>query len=301
MTINEQLVATQTRLEQVQHQLLVKRFFPSYIRKVGATINRIGKYRPKLACKLTMGMLSVSLRKPLKAADYRFYQDGKPELYRWKKHRFYTYSYGEGTPILLLHGWCSNGARWREYVQELVAAGYRAIVLDAPGHGLSPGRFLSVPDYIQCVREVLLTEPDWHAIIAHSMGSLTGIIGASEAGHINPSTRLVLMSTFSNCDRLMSTFARCLGVSEEVLQQTREWITEYTGRPLSYFSLTDHLQALGNDRLLIADTEDIVVPQRELETILQHYPNIEYQLTEGLGHNLYCPKLRRSILEYVLR
>jgi hypothetical protein len=109
------------------------------------------------------------------------------------------------------------------------------------------------------------------------------------------------MSTFSNCDRLMSTFARCLGVSEKVLQQTREWITEYTGRPLSYFSLTDHLQKLGNERLLIADTEDIVVPQRELATILQHYPNIEYQLTEGLGHNLSCPKLRRSVLEYVLR
>lgn len=301
MTINQQLSPPQTSLEFMQDKQLVKRFFPSYIRKVGETINRVEKYRPKLACQLTMGILSVSLRKPLKAVDYRFYQAGKPRLHRWRKHRFYTYTYGKGKPILLLHGWCSNGGRWRDYVQELVDAGYRAVVLDAPGHGLSPGRFLSVPDYIQCVREVLLTEPSWHAIVAHSMGSLTGIIGASEAGHVNASTRLVLMCTFSNCDRLMSKFARCLGVSEHVLQKTREWITEYTGKPLSYFSLTDHLQQLGSTSLLIADTEDIVVPQRELDIILQQHPNMEYHLTEGLGHNLRCAKLRNRVLEYVLR
>jgi len=234
---------------------MVKRFFPPYVRVIGKTVNAIGDYNMNTACKLTMDLLSVALRRKLKAPDYRFYLSGKLQKHSWSKHRFYTYRYGKGPSILLLHGWCSNGSYFAPYVSQLVEQGFEVIVMDAPGHGLAPGRFLSVPDYIKCVREVLWTRAKWHGIIAHSMGSLTGIIGASEAGNIDSNTRCALMSTFSDCDNLMSKFVRCMGISETVLSNTRNWITEYTGKPLTYFNLTDHLGQMGCPSLLIADKQ----------------------------------------------
>ena len=48
--------------------------------------------------------------------------------------------YGSGQPVLLIHGFASNGrVNWLEtgWVETLVEAGYRAITIDNRGHGLS--------------------------------------------------------------------------------------------------------------------------------------------------------------------
>jgi pimeloyl-ACP methyl ester carboxylesterase len=48
-------------------------------------------------------------------------------------------SYGDGPPVVLLHGFTSTGASWAQYgwVDALVDAGLNAITLDLPGHGKS--------------------------------------------------------------------------------------------------------------------------------------------------------------------
>jgi hypothetical protein len=281
-------------------QLMAARFFPPYIHRVGQVINTVHQVHPKAGCRLTMGALSVAVRRRLKASDRAFYAAGQKQEYSCGRHRFYTYTFGQGPSVLLLHGWCSNGARWAPYVRELTEAGFQAIVMDAPSHGQSPGRFLSVPDYIRCAGQLIRSRPHWHAILAHSIGSLAGVISASEqAGEVQIG-RFVLMSTFSNCDTLMSKFARCLGVSETVLSDTREWIPNYTGKPLSYFCLIEHLQQLGGpNTLLVADQKDIVVPPQETTAILSALPHVQSMITHGLGHNLRCTTVQRQVLNFL--
>jgi pimeloyl-ACP methyl ester carboxylesterase len=281
-------------------QLMATRFFPPYIHRVGQVINTVHQVHSKAGCRLTMGALSVAVRRPVRAADRAFYESGQRQEHRCGKHRFYTYTFGQGPAVLLLHGWCSNGARWAPYVQELCRAGYQAVVMDAPSHGQSPGRFLSVPDYIRCAGQLIRSRAHWHAVLAHSMGSLAGVISASEqAGKVRIG-KFVLMSTFSNCDALMSKFARCLGVSETVLSDTRAWIPKYTGKPLNYFCLIEHLQQLGPpNTLLVADEKDIVVPLQETKAILNALPHVKPIITSGLGHNLRCDTVRRQVLNFI--
>ena len=57
---------------------------------------------------------------------------------------------GAGSPIVLLHGLCDSHLTWREIAPALAAAGYRVLLPDLPGHGLS-GR----PDASYAI--------DWHA------------------------------------------------------------------------------------------------------------------------------------------
>ena len=44
--------------------------------------------------------------------------------------------YGQGKPIVLIHGWAMHTGIWRQFAQQL-AKHYQVICLDLPGHGLS--------------------------------------------------------------------------------------------------------------------------------------------------------------------
>jgi pimeloyl-ACP methyl ester carboxylesterase len=43
----------------------------------------------------------------------------------------------QAPPVLLLHGWAASVYMWRAWFAPLAAAGFRAVAVDLPGHGLS--------------------------------------------------------------------------------------------------------------------------------------------------------------------
>lgn len=46
-------------------------------------------------------------------------------------------AFGDGTPVLLLHGGLGHSGNWGYQVPALIAAGYRVVVIDSRGHGRS--------------------------------------------------------------------------------------------------------------------------------------------------------------------
>src|SRR5690242_15232684 len=51
--------------------------------------------------------------------------------------RIWHASYGAGKPVIMLHGGLGHSGNWAKQVPALVAAGYRAILIDSRGHGRS--------------------------------------------------------------------------------------------------------------------------------------------------------------------
>ena len=51
--------------------------------------------------------------------------------------RIWYSSHGSGPPVILLHGGLGHGGNWGHQVPALLAAGYRAVVIDSRGHGRS--------------------------------------------------------------------------------------------------------------------------------------------------------------------
>jgi pimeloyl-ACP methyl ester carboxylesterase len=51
--------------------------------------------------------------------------------------RIWYATFGEGPPVVLLHGGLGHGANWGYQVPALIAAGYRPVVIDSRGHGRS--------------------------------------------------------------------------------------------------------------------------------------------------------------------
>ncbi|MDZ5453920.1 alpha/beta hydrolase [Labrys sp. ZIDIC5] len=58
----------------------------------------------------------------------------------WLEHdgaRIWHTSYGDGPPVVLLHGGLGHAGNWGYQLQDLRAAGYRVVLVDSRGHGRS--------------------------------------------------------------------------------------------------------------------------------------------------------------------
>ncbi len=86
----------------------------------------------------------------------------------------------DGPLVGLVHGWEGHGAQLGAFATPLVAAGFRVMAFDAPGHGDSPGEELSVPSLARILTEIAASEGPWHAGIGHSMGA-AAVASAADA------------------------------------------------------------------------------------------------------------------------
>ncbi|MEO8561425.1 MAG: alpha/beta fold hydrolase [bacterium] len=100
-------------------------------------------------------------------------------------------------PILLVHGWGASTYMWRAWFAPLVAAGFRAIAVDLPGHGMSDkptdsGRY-TVDRMVDSVRELIEIERlDRPHIVGQSMGGT--IVLELALRELVPLGRLVLVN-----------------------------------------------------------------------------------------------------------
>lgn len=73
--------------------------------------------------------------------------------------------------VMLAHGWAGRGSQLGAFAEPLVAAGFRVLTFDGPGHGESPGTEAHVPLFAQCIVEISGNLGGAHAVIGHSMGA----------------------------------------------------------------------------------------------------------------------------------
>ena len=84
-----------------------------------------------------------------------------------------VYEWGQGDRIvIILHGWGSSAARFTRMAELLQARGWHVLVPDAPGHGASPGRSSSLPQFIAALDAIVARFGAPRALVGHSLGAL---------------------------------------------------------------------------------------------------------------------------------
>ena len=85
---------------------------------------------------------------------------------------------GNGTPVVLLHGFLEDHSMWDQVASELKPAGCKIITLDLPGHGKSrfDGEHCAMTWMAQVVDELLsILKVENPFVFGHSMGGYVGL------------------------------------------------------------------------------------------------------------------------------
>ncbi|BBZ14424.1 alpha/beta fold hydrolase [Mycobacterium branderi] len=87
---------------------------------------------------------------------------------------------GNGTPIVLLHGYADSADTWRGVLTRLEAAGRRAFAVDLPGFGQAdPRRSGALVPQFDAFLDAILAETGPAVLVGNSLGAATAVRGAA--------------------------------------------------------------------------------------------------------------------------
>ena len=198
-----------------------------------------------------------------------------------------TWTWGEGPLVVLVHGWGGFAAQMHPFVDPLVAAGYRVVAFDAPGHGSSElgasgSRMMSLIDFADVLRVLVARDGQPHAVVAHS-GGCTAMGFAMRQG-LAPS-RVVWLAPMASPDRYARMFGETLGFPDAVMASWRSRAERRLGFRWDDLDMT-RLPALVRTppALVVHDRDDRETTWDEGASIARTWPAAELHTTSGLGH-----------------
>jgi pimeloyl-ACP methyl ester carboxylesterase len=198
----------------------------------------------------------------------------------WGPLVVWTWGPEDAPAVALQHGWEGRASQLGAFVPPLLAAGYRVIALDGPGHGDSPGRSSSLVALGGALRRLGDLVGPLAGIVAHSAGAVSAIHALSR-GLV--AERLVSIAPGVDLEGYAREFARMFGLSAAVSRSMRQRIERRLG--VSWEEL-DPRRAAAHRRiplLVVHDRADREAPFSGGEALARAW-GARLIATEGLGH-----------------
>lgn len=276
-------------------QNLVNKALPKLI---GMTYNATAIIHPGLAadwalqtfCRIRKGGVRPEQAAYLDSADpvTRRINGLDIQEYHWK---------GPGDTVVLVHGWESNAARWRNLIDMLVASGFNVIAFDAPGHGRSGGKFLNVILYAECLEKIIDIHAPQH-LVGHSVGGMT--ILYNEFKRPTPSVqRIVTTGAPSEFYEIMDEYRDVLGLNDSMMRALDRLVLKKFGFTIREFSTRTFAESNPKKGLLIHDKFDPVTPYHASLNVHEAWKASRLITTEGYGHSLHQPDVNKAILDFL--
>ncbi|HUF00151.1 MAG TPA: alpha/beta fold hydrolase, partial [Anaerolineales bacterium] len=189
-----------------------------------------------------------------------------------------------GPAILLMHGWGGARAQMTGFVDPLLHAGYRVIAYDQPAHGESDGRTTNLLEIAPTMDLIAQQEGPFHAVIAHSFGTLITSYALVER-NFPPPARLVYFGAFNKLLDSLPRFQVLAGLPDEIMEGLRAMLYENFGRGVLESITNEALTPRINiPALMFHDASDNVTPIDDSRAIARVWEQAQLIETEGLGH-----------------
>lgn len=231
-------------------------------------INQLGKPRP-------VG-IAAEEQTALSSAKRRHWCTGQSHT---------AYQWGDGAvDVVCFHGWGGRASQMAPLCQYLHSQGYTALAPDFGGHGESPGQAISFAQLIGEVKSLIdECAPEAHTVIGHSAGGLSAM--AARCQNSIAAHNWICLNTPVSPYPPVDVIKRKAQPKAAVLNRFNQTILRDFGGLISAQGELHCFEPRANDRLLlINDRDDRIVDAQDAETIQQQWPEIECQLTQGLGH-----------------
>ena len=258
------------------------------------------RHAPAVAARLAYQLLTRPPRVAERPWQNALRQQAQHDWLPFGRGRLALYSWGSGPTILLVHGWGARATHLGKMVPTLLAAGYRVVAFDAPGHGHSSGRVATLPQFAQAVAAVGAHVGEVHTLIAHSFGVAMALWAQVDWGL--QVQRQVLFSSLAHCKWVTEEFARLVELPEAVLDRGRQLMVERSGGRIDWerLSVGELLRQTSTPTLALHDADDPEVPIEHLFSLITACAERPLQLhvTQGLGHHRLLGD--RSVIERVV-
>ncbi len=240
------------------------------------------RVHPQVAAHLARLAFLTPVRHPRPARETALLADAERFTVRVGARRVAAWSWGDGAPVLLVHGWEGRGAQLGAFVKPLVDADLRVVAFDAPGHGESDGWTTNLPEMAAAVLAVDHAVGGAVGVVAHSFGACAVSLAMVEG--FAP-LAAVYVAPAAGVEETIARYRRIAGFGDDVESRLRADLARRTTIPLDRMTRDVLCGAHPQPPLLVVhDADDDEVPTEEARSIVDAWPGARLMETHGLGH-----------------
>jgi hypothetical protein len=186
--------------------------------------------------------------------------------------------------ILIVHGFESSSKNFDCYISSLIDKGYEVAIFDAPAHGKSSGKKISLPVYLKTLMQVNELYGPFDGFIAHSFGGLAVAHLLENVPH-DETTHAVLIAPATETVTTINSFFSFLRLSKGVRKEFDNLIFRLSGFRPEYFSVKRAMENIKAKVLWFHDEDDELTPVADALIVQrENHSNILFRITKGLGH-----------------
>ncbi len=266
---------------------LTKKVTIGYIR---ASLNILALVSKKKAARKAFDLFCTPMHR-IKKKEPPIFEKGQPLSFRQNGHTIRGHRWlPEGTDnqsrkrVLILHGFESGSANFERYIGAFLEKGCEVLAFDAPAHGQSGGKQISLPLYTRSIGIIYEQFGPIQSFMAHSFGGLALSLFLESIPH-DAQTRVALIAPATEMKTAVGFFFRFLRLNQDIHIEFEELIRETGGFPSDHYSIRRAMDHIKASVLWVHDSEDTITPIEDaLKVEEDHHPNLQFVITKGLGH-----------------
>ena len=224
-------------------------------------------------------------------------QSAISDSYSYNNQTIQTYTWrGNDEVVFLIHGWESNGSRWKKLLKHLIKTNKTIIAIDGPAHGLSSGKEFNVPTYVEYIDFIAKKYPP-KIIIGHSLGGNASVYYQSKYNHTLE--KMILLGSPSDLKVILNNYKNLLSLNNKVFRLLKNKMHQKFNINVDEYSAAQFLENSSIQGLIAHDVSDSVVLIAESQKMAKTWKNSKFIETQGLGHSLHDEKLYQTIVEFI--
>jgi pimeloyl-ACP methyl ester carboxylesterase len=250
------------------------------VRALRRSFPHLGRFTPSLSSRLAEALFITPPKEARLRREERALEDARFSRTPNGAGYIPTWKWGEGRPVVLVHGWGGHAGRLTEFVAPLVRRGFSVIAFDAPGHGDAGGRNSSLTDFVGAIRAIARKHGPFEAMIGHSLGAAACALAVRHGLEVS---RVVLLAPPADPEKYSGRFARFYRMSPETREGMKRRLES------RYRIHWPDLKIAAGDcparMLVFHDEKDTRIPFRDGVEVVRAWPNAALVRTRGLGHH----------------
>ena len=215
--------------------------------------------------------------------------------------RGHRWNYPQPRKALIIHGFESTSYNFDRYVMPLVRKEYEVLAFDAPAHGISGGKRITLPLYVAMLQKIYELYGPIQSFMAHSFGGLVLAHFLETIPH-DSGTRVVLLAPATETVTAIDSFFHFLHLNDAIREEFDELVFRKGNLPAQHYSIKRAAKNIRAKVLWIHDEDDEMTPLRDaLKVRDDQHAHIEFVITKGYGHRrLYREnKVVKQVIDFL--